>query len=162
MKVMIAIDGSECSKHAVDFLIRRPWGADDSFLVSHVVEPIPVDVGIAYVPAAYSQADGAAFEQAEALLKVVAEEIKAALPGHAVDTKVVFGTVTSELVDLAQDAGIDLIVMGSHGRKGFNRFLLGSVAEEVLKHAHCSVEIVKNVKETPCHDKSGHEASAGA
>jgi nucleotide-binding universal stress UspA family protein len=143
MKVMIAIDGSECSKAAVEFVTRRPWSEEDSFLVAHVVEPIPVDVGIAYVPAAYSQADGAAFEQAEALLKIVADELRAALPGHGVDTKVVFGTVTSELVDLAKEAAVDLIVMGSHGRKGFNRLFLGSVAEEVLKHAPCSVEIVK-------------------
>lgn len=142
---MIAIDGSECSKAAVEFVSKRPWSEEDSFLVAHVVEPIPVDVGIAYVPAAYSQADGAAFEQAEALLKVVADEIGAALPGHKVDTKVVFGTVTSELVDLAKAQEVDLIVMGSHGRKGFNRLFLGSVAEDVLKHAPCSVEIVKGV-----------------
>ena len=53
MKVLIAVDGSECSKEAVDFVARRPWAPDDVFLMLHVIEPIPVDVGIAYIPAGY-------------------------------------------------------------------------------------------------------------
>lgn len=44
---------------------------------------------------------------------------------------------------MAQSWKPDLIVMGSHGRKGFEKFLLGSVAEAVLASSNCSVEIVK-------------------
>ena len=54
-----------------------------------------------------------------------------------------YGNVKAELIDLAEKWGADLIVMGSHGRTGFDRFLLGSVAEEILRQSPCSVEIVK-------------------
>lgn len=143
MKVLLAIDGSECSKHALDFVATRPWKSEDQFLVAHVVEPIPVDIGIAYVPSAYSQTDGANAEAAKELVKVASEQLQASLKDHKVESKVIFGLVKSELVELAKSWQADLIVMGSHGRKGINKFLLGSVAEEILKVAPCSVEIVK-------------------
>jgi len=47
------------------------------------------------------------------------------------------------IIETAADWPADLIVMGSHGRRGFDRLLLGSVAESVLRHAQCSVEIVR-------------------
>jgi len=146
MRVMIALDGSECSKYALEHVVKRPWRVDDLFLIAHVVEPIPVDIGIAYVPNAYSQTDGAAADAAYALMEVVKKELHEALPSHSVETKVAFGMVKSEILDLAKSWKADLIVMGSHGRTGFNRLLLGSVAEEVLRGAHCSVEIVKQHK----------------
>ncbi|HXY10263.1 MAG TPA: universal stress protein [Terriglobales bacterium] len=49
------------------------------------------------------------------------------------------GTILEE----AKTCGADLIVLGSHGRHGFERFLLGSVAETVATHAHCSVAVVR-------------------
>lgn len=142
MKVLIAVDGSECSKEAVDFVARRPWAPDDVFLMLHVIEPIPVDVGIAYIPAAYNQYDSESMARAELLLQKAKEIISARLP-HPIETKVMYGNVKAELIDLAEKWGADLIVMGSHGRTGFDRFLLGSVAEEILRQSPCSVEIVK-------------------
>jgi len=144
MKVLIALDGSECSKNALDHVGGRPWQKDDVFLIVHVVEPIPVDIGIAYVPSAYTQTDGVAAEAANKLMEVAAKQLKEALPEHTVETKVAFGMVKNEIVDLAKSWPADLIVIGSHGRKGFNRLLLGSVAEEVLAAAPCSVEVVKH------------------
>jgi nucleotide-binding universal stress UspA family protein len=53
------------------------------------------------------------------------------------------GDPASEIVRYGRDAGIDLIVMGTHGRTGVERLLLGSVAERVLRDASCSVLVVK-------------------
>jgi nucleotide-binding universal stress UspA family protein len=53
------------------------------------------------------------------------------------------GDPASEIVRYGQDAGIDLIVMGTHGRTGVERLLMGSVAERVLRDAPCSVLVVK-------------------
>ncbi len=53
------------------------------------------------------------------------------------------GDPASEIVRYGRDAGIDLIVMGTHGRTGVERLLLGSVAEKVLRDASCSVLVVK-------------------
>lgn len=53
------------------------------------------------------------------------------------------GDPASEIVHYGRDAGIDLIVMGTHGRTGVERLLMGSVAERVLRDAPCSVLVVK-------------------
>lgn len=143
MRVLIPIDGSECSKAAVDYVKERPWNKEDTFLLVHVVEPIPVDIGIAYIPAAYTPDDGAAFTQSEALLKVVQGDLNSVF-GNKVESKVIAGPAKAEIVDLATEWKADLIVMGSHGRKGFNRLLLGSVTEDVMKSAPCSVTVVKS------------------
>lgn len=143
MRVLIPIDGSECSKAAVDYVKERPWHKDDTFLLVHVVEPIPVDIGIAYIPGAYTPDDGAAFTQSEALLKVVEGELKSTLT-NSIEYKVIAGPAKAEIVDLAAEWKADLIIMGSHGRKGFNRLLLGSVTEDVMKSSTCSVTIVKS------------------
>ena len=63
--------------------------------------------------------------------------------GYKTQTAVEEGDPKSKIIDQAKKWKADLIVMGSHGRKGLNRFLMGSVAETVSRHASCSVEIVR-------------------
>jgi len=59
------------------------------------------------------------------------------------DQRIITGRPADKLAALAQEVGAEQIVVGSHGRRGFERFLLGSVAERVLRLAHCSVLVVK-------------------
>jgi nucleotide-binding universal stress UspA family protein len=59
------------------------------------------------------------------------------------------GDPATEIVRFAADAGIDLIVMGTHGRTGLERLLMGSVAEKVMREAPCSVLVVKLPKGVP-------------
>ena len=59
------------------------------------------------------------------------------------------GDPASEIVDFARDASVDLIVMGTHGRTGLERLLMGSVAEKVMREAPCSVLVVKLPKGVP-------------
>ena len=54
------------------------------------------------------------------------------------------GAVAEEIMRFAQYRDADLIVMGTHGRKGVARFLMGSVAEEVLRRAKCPVSVVRS------------------
>ena len=64
--------------------------------------------------------------------------------GHnGVQIGVLIGDPSTKIVDFAQEIGADLIVMPSHGRKGVSRFLLGSVAERVVRLSHCPVLILK-------------------
>jgi nucleotide-binding universal stress UspA family protein len=53
------------------------------------------------------------------------------------------GDPRSFILDTAKAWGADLIVLGSHGRHGWDRLLMGSVAESVAFHAHCSVEVIR-------------------
>lgn len=59
-----------------------------------------------------------------------------------VETVVVEGNPAAEIVRIAAERKIDLIVMGSHGRGGISRAILGSVADKVMRTAHCPVMII--------------------
>lgn len=62
---------------------------------------------------------------------------------EGVQIEVAIGDPSTQIVDYAQEIEADLIVMPSHGRKGVSRFLLGSVAERVVRLSHCPVLILK-------------------
>ena len=70
------------------------------------------------------------------------------------------GDPASEIVRFGRDAGIDLIVMGTHGRTGLDRLLLGSVAEKVLRDAACSVLVVKLPRGMPVIERGDVEVAA--
>ena len=71
------------------------------------------------------------------------EQIRPLNPAIAVRHVFLEGDPATELVRYACDAGVDVIVMGTHGRTGVERLLMGSVAEKVLRDAPCSVLVVK-------------------
>jgi nucleotide-binding universal stress UspA family protein len=78
-------------------------------------------------------------EQTRPLLTSVASKIV----DVPVETQVLLGTPGAAIVTAARDSNADLIVMGTHGRTGISRLLLGSVAEYVLRHAQCPVLTIK-------------------
>jgi nucleotide-binding universal stress UspA family protein len=63
---------------------------------------------------------------------------------HATTTEVIFGGGARTIVDYAASTGVDLIVMGTHGRTGLKHFVMGSVAEEVVRTAACPVLTVRH------------------
>jgi nucleotide-binding universal stress UspA family protein len=77
------------------------------------------------------------------------EQIRPVNPGIAIHHVLLEGDPAREIVGFAHDANMDLIVMGTHGRTGLERLLLGSVAERVMKEAACSVLVVKLPRGVP-------------
>jgi len=73
-------------------------------------------------------------------------------------TAIVTGAPAEAIVDYAADRGMDLIVMGTHGRSGFAHLLLGSVAEHVVRTAKCPVLTVRAAKVE--HDRVAHKPAA--
>ena len=145
MKVLVAVDGSECSSHAVDALLERLWAKGTEFMVLSVNEPIYYEYAVPTSSAYVEQLNEARLEFKNYLSKLVigvAAKIKEKL-GIDAETRVAEGSIAESIVDEAESWNADLIVMGSHGRKGLQKFILGSVAEKVATHAPCSVEIVK-------------------
>lgn len=140
MKILLAIDDSSFAEATTRALIAQfePKGAE--VRVIHVIEPIaftPVpQMDPQYYPELQVQMKGA-----KELVERAAHELRGA--GFRVSTAVEPGDARSVIVDQAAEWPADLIVVGSHGRKGLKRFLLGSVSEAVAHHAPCSVEIVK-------------------
>ena len=81
------------------------------------------------------------------------EQIRPVDPGIVVRHVLLQGDPASEIVRFGRDAGVDLIVMGTHGRTGLDRLLLGSVAEKVLRDAACSVLVVKLPRGIPATER---------
>jgi len=81
------------------------------------------------------------FQNAQQTVDCAAAALKAA--GFNAKGRVVEAVTRSGILDLASQWRADLIVLGSHGRKGGQRFMLGSVAESVARGAYCSVLIVR-------------------
>lgn len=67
--------------------------------------------------------------------------------GLTVEELVVHGEAAAEIVRVARDRAVDLIIISSHGRTGLGRILFGSTAEAVVRHAHCPVLVVKPTSE---------------
>ena len=80
-------------------------------------------------------------KKADELIDRTARLLQAA--GFKVSSGVSEGDPKTRIVEVAEQWGADLIVLGSHGRKGFDRALLGSVSEAVARYASCSIEIVR-------------------
>jgi nucleotide-binding universal stress UspA family protein len=89
------------------------------------------------------------------------EQIRPVDPRIPVHHVFLEGDPATEIVQYSADAGIDLIVMGTHGRTGLERLLMGSVAERVMREAHCSVLVVKLPKGIPATAKNDVEVAMG-
>jgi nucleotide-binding universal stress UspA family protein len=143
MKVLIAIDGSPFSQAILESVASRPWPANTEFKVLHVVEPPSLLMGRemgAYDPE-FEAVWKALREQAKEIVAKGAAKLRAAKLN--VSEQLIEGDPKSQILDVAKEWKADMIVVGSHGRTGLNRFLMGSVSQGVVNHAHCSVEVVR-------------------
>ena len=146
MKILLAVDGSPCSDAAVEEVARRPWPAGSSLLVLTAFElmtptaPQPWAMPLNY----FEEMDSALSEQAQNTLNRAIEKLKPRLDKSiALDGRVVPGSPRTVILDEAEAWGADLIIVGSHGYRAWERFLLGSVSQSVVSHAKCSVEVVR-------------------
>ena len=150
MKILLAIDESEFSQEAIREVEERFGNPDTTVRVLHVV-------GTFVPPAAALLDAGGSVEGVRAdvagryqtLVDETAERLNARrLTAEGV---VKDGDPGKVIVNEAREWGADVIVVGSHGRGGLGRLLMGSVAQYVVNHAPCSVEVAHR-KETRAND----------
>ena len=143
MRILLAIDESKFSEAAVRSVAAGPWPPETEVRVLHVVESPSLLLGreIAAHDKRFEAVWNALREQANVLLAKATEELSRS--GLNVTPALIEGDPKSQIIDIASDWHADLIVLGSHGRRGLDRFLMGSVSEAVVRYAHCSVEIVR-------------------
>jgi nucleotide-binding universal stress UspA family protein len=166
MRVLLAVDGSECSELAVQTVIDRFQLAETEVKVIHAVEwmremPLCFQYGVGTEAGQdVLESREASFDRAREMVERVAAQLE--FKGFHASVSTPDADPRHAIVDAARSWKADVIVMGSHGRRGFDRLLLGSVAESVVRHAPCSVDIVRVPAAAADRDalQSGHAAHA--
>jgi nucleotide-binding universal stress UspA family protein len=139
-RIVVPIDGSACSELALEYALGLAKARGASIYVFTLVDPIeilgrnlPSPLEEEHVAAAEAWAD-----------RIVQEAMaKAAAEGISAEGRVDVGEPAAAIVAEAMSTKADAIVMGTHGRSGFKRLFMGSVAEEVLRSSRCPVVIVR-------------------
>jgi nucleotide-binding universal stress UspA family protein len=142
MKILIALDASAHSERALEFVTRMRWPAGSRVIVLSAMQPVTSGLTVPHEPAAIPVE--LLEEQRRELEELVARaEGTLREAGFATEGRVLAGDPREALVQVAQDERADLVVLGSHGRTGFAKLILGSVSSHVVTHAPCSVLVVK-------------------
>lgn len=140
--ILAPVDGSPTSLAALDHAIALAKAFDSSVTVVYVVDPYPfTGVGTEF---AYGQDQylNAARAEGRAALDRAAERLKTA--GIEPDTRVVEShAIWRGILETIDSIGADVVVMGSHGRRGLERLLLGSVTRSVLAHSGVDTLVVR-------------------
>src|SRR5579864_938437 len=150
MKILLATDGSDCSVGATHAVANRLWPAGTVVRILSVEELVAFENEMAasslssiYPASLLEQLAKEAHERASSAVQMAKDILVRAGMNAVEDHSTPLGEPRGVILDTARDWGADLIVMGSHGRRGLDRLLLGSVSESVAIHANCSVEVVR-------------------
>jgi nucleotide-binding universal stress UspA family protein len=149
MRILLAVDGSEFGDAAVEEIANRPWPAGSQVHVLSVIH-LPFQPGpeVWSLPESYyyklemSERDRAGSVVNRAVGNLSEANVERDTP-LTLSSEVIVGHAAETIIGTAEKWGADLVMIGSHGYRGFTRFLLGSVSYAVASHAPCSVEIVR-------------------
>ena len=141
-KILIATDGSEYTKKAVDYGVDLSKHTGAKLHAIYVVDTaafasIPMD-------AAWESMYELLRQEGDEATKYVAE--KAESEGVEIERLTVEGHPADELIKYAENNSIDMIILGTIGKSGLDRFLLGSVAEKVVRNSKIPVLVVRGKK----------------
>ena len=141
--ILVPVDGSATSQLAVDKAIGLSKAFGSKVTAIFVVDPYPfTGVGTDF---AYGQAEYLSAATAEAHAAINAAKVLFEAAGVTVDTSVVEAHAAWRgVVEAASSLEADLVVMGSHGRSGLEKLVLGSVTQAVLSHTHLPVLVVRD------------------
>jgi nucleotide-binding universal stress UspA family protein len=146
-KVLIGVDGSEDSRRALRFLKPFPLPSSATIVVAHVVHVQSPSFGeqkgyyeTAELGGELEQLRNAAEVDGKKILDGAVESLKGTV---RVETLLTAGPPARRLVELAREVDADLLVVGSRGLTGVERFLMGSVSLQSCHHAPCSVLVVR-------------------
>ena len=149
MRILLAIDGSEFGDAAVEEIANRPWPQGSEVHVVSVIH-LPFEPGpeVWSLPESYYfKLEKSERERAESVVNRAIARLRADVASRetplTLTSEVILGRPAETIIETAKNWGADLVALGSHGYRGFTRFLLGSVSYAVASHAPCSVEIVR-------------------
>ena len=139
-RILAPTDFSEHSELALETAMQlAPAGG--TVVLCHIVDDAPLTYG--YIGVAVPTQDMLARLAQEAEKDLQEFKPKESKPDVLLERQVVHGNPYVEIVRMAEEENVDLIVLGTHGRSGLKHFLIGSVAEKVLRKAPCPVLVVR-------------------
>lgn len=136
LKILVAIDASQIGELVLKRSGQYAKVTDCDLTILHVLDAV---VTYGFMP------DSLAHRTMEEEANRIVEQAKKALEHHGIKckTNIAIGAVASEIVRIADEGEFDVIFVGSRGYGGIKRMLLGSVADNVIRHAHCSVTVIR-------------------
>jgi nucleotide-binding universal stress UspA family protein len=144
-RILVPLDFSECSRVALERAVALAAAVGASVEVLHVAEtPAMVSPDLMVtIPNQPSQTITQwVLQEAEKGVNRVLAELKRP-PNVAIEHRIVVGHTAEEIVTAAREGHADVVVMGTHGRRGLSHLVLGSIAEKVIRAAPCPVLTVR-------------------
>ena len=139
MHILLPVDGSEQAREACQFVAEQ--FPDDEVTLLHVINPIEAGYSVQASLPTYSEEW---YERQQSRAEEILDEMTDLFgDDRAIERATEVGKPTNTIVRYAEDHDIDQIVMGSHGRSGVTRILLGSVAETVIRRSPVPVTVVR-------------------
>ncbi len=141
--ILLPVDGSSTSRMAVEKALGLAQAFQSAVTLIYVIDPYAfsgVGTDFAYGQAQYLGAATAEANSALGEARVLLEAAGITVTASIVESHAIYRGI----LETASAVGADLIVMGSHGRRGLEKFVLGSVAAQVLAHAHLPILIVRD------------------
>jgi nucleotide-binding universal stress UspA family protein len=140
-RIMVATDFTDASTPAFEEAIELAQKNGSELLIGHAYQPPNATQADAVAPGVYEEWDRNLRTQVERKLQGLVADAKKV--GVQAKPLVLVGAAYEAIVDAAKENKADLVVMGTHGRKGVSRFFLGSVASRVISTALCPVMTVR-------------------
>jgi nucleotide-binding universal stress UspA family protein len=138
MKLVVAIDGEQSAKTALEHILKEKYAADTEIHLIHVIVPGFADAPVAGIP----DVVGEERDEEQLVLDHMAGALKESLNINA--TAAVLKGETAEVIAQAcKQFGADEVIVPSHARHGFSRLWFGSVADEIVDAAPCTVVVLK-------------------
>lgn len=144
-KILVPVDFSAHSEEAIRVAADLSQRYDAAVTLLHVYEPVAYALPEGYVLYTPLQLESLLSELGKAL--EVSRKKAVESGARNVEARQIDGAPAHEIAEFARTGNFDLVVMGSHGRRGFNRLLMGSVAENVMRQVQCPVLSVKVASE---------------
>jgi nucleotide-binding universal stress UspA family protein len=144
--VMVGIDSSEDAQKAAELTAKLPFPPQTEFCLANVLPSRDTVLGAAPLALGAISEDletilAAAREQSEARLRQMAKILTSS--SKKVRAEILRGDPSTALIGACEREMADLIVIGTHGESGLDRFLMGNVSDRVVRHAHASVLVVR-------------------
>lgn len=133
-RILVAVDDNVFGEAIEDLVSQLKWENTPTLKIVHVIEPKDA---MAAWPSEQYKVD------ARELIARVSSNLQKRFPEATVEEHLLEGYTADKLIDEAYRWEADLIVVGSHGRRGIRRFSLGSVSGQIVAYAPCSVVVVR-------------------